>query len=145
MARAYENDLRIRVVTRAKEYQESYQKIADIFDIGIATLKRWIKLYNESGSIESKIPTSTRPRKVNYKKVQKFIEKNPDKTLKEVGEQFKVKDTAILYITKKLNITYKKTLPIRGEKGRFTRRLSKDSKSNSKRKSYLSSMRADLI
>ena len=138
MVQAYSKDLRIKVINRLKNGKENHQEIADNFEIGVATLRRWIRLYKDTGSIDCKIPTVTRPRKVNYKKAQKFIERNPDKTLKEIGEKFGVKDTAILYITKKLNITYKKTLSIRGEKGRFTRRISKSFKPNSKRKSRLS-------
>ncbi len=68
---------------------------------------------------------ATRPRKVDYKKAKRFIEKNPDKTLKKIGNKFGVKDTAILYITKQLNITYKKTLPVRGKTGRFKRNIKK--------------------
>jgi transposase len=108
MVQAYSNDLRIRVINRLKNSKESHQEIADNFEIGVATLRRWIKLQKETGSLDCKVPTVTRPRKVNYKKAQRFIEKNPDKTLKEIGDKFGVKDTAILYITKKLNITYKK-------------------------------------
>jgi transposase len=138
MAQSYSNDLRIRVINRLKDGEESHQEIADNFEIGVATLRRWIKIHKETGSIDCKVPTSTRPRKVDYKKAQKFIEKNPDKTLKEIGEKFGVKDTAILYITKKLNITYKKTLSVRGKTGRSERRISKVSKPNLKRKSHLS-------
>jgi hypothetical protein len=83
-----------------------------------------------------KVPTVTRPRKVNYKKAQKFIEKNPDKTLKEIGAAIGTKDA--LYVIRKLGITYKKTLLVRGAKGRFERGVSKSSKSNPKRKSRLS-------
>ncbi len=81
---------------------------------------------------------TTRPRKVDYEKAGIFIEKNPDKTLKEIGDAFGVKDTAILYIAKQLNITYKKTLPLRGEAGRFAARISGNSKKHSRRKSNLS-------
>jgi transposase len=138
MVKAYGEDLRIRVVNRVKDGQESHQQIADIFDVGIATLRRWIKLHKDTGSVAHIVPTRTRPRKVDYKKVQKFIEKNPDKTLKEIGKKFKVTDKAVWYITKQLGITYKKTLSLRGKTGRFERRISKNSKSNSQRKSHLS-------
>lgn len=138
MVKAYGEDLRIRVVNRVKDGKESHQQVADIFDVGVATLRRWIKLCKDTGSVAHKVPTVTRPRKVDYKKAQKFIEKNPDKTLKEIGEKFKITDKAVWYITKQLGITYKKTIPVRGEKGRFTRRISNHSKSDSKRKSHLS-------
>lgn len=138
MPRPYSKDLRIRVVNRVKESKELHQQIADNFGIGVATLRRWIQLYKETGSVEHKVPTVTRPRKVDYKKVQKFVEKNPDKTLKEIGERFKISAFASHKIIRKLNITYKKTLPVRGKTGRFERRISNSSKSNLKRKSHLS-------
>ena len=138
MVQAYSKDLRIRVINRLKNGKESHQEIADNFEIGVATLRRWIRLHKDTGSLDCRLPTVTRPRKVDYKKAKKFIERNPDKTLKEIGDKFGVKDTAILYITKKLNITYKKTLPLRGKTGRFERVISKSLKPNSKRKSRLS-------
>jgi transposase len=136
MAKAYSEDLRIRVVNRVKENKESHQQIADNYGVGVATLRRWIKLHKDTGSLLHKVPTVTRPRKVNYKKAQKFIEKNPDKTLKEIGAAIGTKDA--LYVIRKLGITYKKTLLVRGAKGRFERGVSKNSKSNPKRKSRLS-------
>ena len=138
MVKAYSEDLRIRIINKVKENKESHEQIANNFSIGVATLRRWIYLYKETGSFSHKIPNVTRPRKVDYKKVQKFIEKNSDKTLKEIGIQFRISAFAVYKITQKLNITYKKTLPVRGAKGRFERRISKNIKSNSQRKSHLS-------
>ena len=138
MPKPYSKDLRIRVVNRVKESKELHQQIADNFGIGVATLRRWIQLYKETGSVEHKVPVVTRPRKVDYKKIQKFVEKNPDKTLKEIGERFKISAFASHKIIRKLCITYKKTLSVRGKTGRFERGVSKNSKSNSKRKSHLS-------
>ena len=127
MPKPYSKDLRIRVVNRVKESKELHQQIADNFGIGVATLRRWIQLYKETGSVEHKVPVVTRPRKVDYKKIQKFVEKNPDKTLKEIGERFKISAFASHKIIRKLGITYKKTLPVRGKAGRFERRISKNS------------------
>jgi len=137
MAKAYSLDLRQRVFDLLAK-GESKLFIEKTLDVTTKTILKWQKRHKEDGSIERIIPTTTRPRKVDYKKAQKFIEKNPDKTLKEIGEEFGVKDTAILYIAKKLNITYKKTLPVRGAKGRFEKGISKDSKRNSRRKPHLS-------
>jgi choline kinase len=47
--------------------------------------------------------------------VKKFIEKNPDKTPKEIGAAIGTKDA--LYVIKRLGITYKKTLSLRGKYG----------------------------
>ena len=138
MAKPYSLDLRIRVIENLVEGNITQAEVANIFKVSLRTVKRWAKLHKKTGSIKPKILISTKPRKVDYKKAQKFIEKNPDKTLKEIGEKFKVTDKAVWYIVRQLGITYKKTLPLRGEKGRFERRVSKDSKRNSKGKSYLS-------
>ena len=108
MPRPYSKDLRIRVINRVKEDKELHQQIADNFGIGVATLRRWIQLYKETGSLDHKVPVVTRPRKVDYKKIQKFIEKNPDKTLKEIGTKFKISAFASYKIIRKLSITYKK-------------------------------------
>ena len=94
------------------------------------------KILEETGSMERIIPTITKPRKANYKKAEKFIKKNPDKTLKEIGDAIGTKDA--LYVIRKLGITYKKTLSVRGKTGRFERRISKDLKENSQRKPHLS-------
>ena len=138
MVKAYSEDLRIRIINKVKENKETHKQIASNFSIGVATLRRWIYLHKETGSVAHRIPTVTRPRKVDYEKIKKFIEKNPDKTLKEIGIQFKISAFAVYKITQKLNIAYKKTLPVRGKTGRFEARISKNSKSNSKRKSDLS-------
>jgi len=95
MPKPYSKDLRIRVVNRVKDGEECHQQIADNFRVGIATLRRWIKLHKDTGSVEHIIPTVTRPRKVNYKKAQKFIEKNPDKTLRACLRSFLISDFGI--------------------------------------------------
>jgi len=136
MAKAYSMDLRERVFDLLAK-GKSKLFIEATLGVSTKTILKWQKRYKDTGLMERVIPRLTRPRKVDYKKAKKFIEKNPDKTLKEIGDKFGVKDTAILYITKQLNITYKKTLPIRGKTGRFTRRISKNLKSNSQRKSGL--------
>lgn len=136
MAKAYSLDLRIRVVNQVKIGKGSHQDIADRFEIGVATLRRWIRLYKDNGSVAHRVPLVTRPRKVDYKKAKVFIEKNPDKTLAEIGLFIGTKNAR--YVMSQLGITYKKTLSLRGKAGRFARRIPKTVKSNSKGKSYLS-------
>jgi len=137
MAKAYSLDLRERVFDLLAK-GKSKLFIEETLGVATKTILKWQKRYEEVGSMERVIPTITRPRKVNYIKIQKFIEKNPDKTLKEIGDKFSITDKAIWHITKRLNITYKKTLSVRGKTGRFERRISKNPQSNSKRKSHLS-------
>ncbi len=137
MAKAYSLDLRKRVFALLVE-GKSKLFIEENLGEATKTILKWQKRYEATGLMDKMIPKLTRPRKVDYKEVQKFVEKNPDKTLREIGDKFGVKDTAILYIIKKLNMTYKKTLPIRGKAGRFERGVSKNPQSNSQRKSHLS-------
>ncbi len=125
MAKAYSLDLRQRVfdlLTKGK----SKLFIEETLGVATKTILKWQKRYEETGSMDRIFPTATKPRKVNYKKAEKFIKKNPDKTLAEIGAAIGTKNT--LYVMRKLGITYKKTLLIRGEKGRFERRISKSSK-----------------
>jgi len=137
MAKAYSLDLRERVFDLLAK-GKSKLFIEETLGVATKTILKWQRHYEKTGSIERVVPAITRPRKVSYKKVQRFIEKNPDKTLREIGDKFKISAFATHKITRKLGITYKKTLPLRGKTGRFERRISKNLKPNSKRKSRLS-------
>lgn len=130
MAKAYSLDLRQRVFDLLAK-GKSKLFIEETLGVATKTILKWQKHYDDTGSMERIIPVKTRPRKVDYKKAAKFIEKNPDKTLKEIGEKFRVTDKAVWYITKQLGITYKKTVSVRGKTGRFERRVSKNLKSDS--------------
>lgn len=128
MAKAYSLDLRQRVFDLlAKGKSKIF--IEETLGVCTKTILKWQRRYKKTGSMERIIPNITRPRKVDYNKVQKFIEENPDKTLKEIGIAIGTKDA--LYVIRKLGITYKKTLPVRGKTGRFARRISENSKTNS--------------
>ena len=137
MAKAYSLDLRQRVFDLLAK-GKSKLFIEEALGVCTKTTLKWQRRYEETGLMDRIIPKLTRPRKVDYNKVQKFIEKNPDKTLKEIGERFKISAFASYKIVRKLEITYKKTLPLRGKTGRFARRISENSKANSPRKSDLS-------
>ena len=118
----YSLDLRERVV-RAVNDGKRHSEIAEMFRIGVATVRRWVKL-SKNGLLKPKVPIVTRPRKVDYMMVKQWVNNNPDKTLKEIGRECNTNDTAILYILRKLNITYKKTISIRGKEGRFKKGVS---------------------
>ncbi len=139
MPLSYSNDLRGRVINCLKQ-GNSQSYVSHTFSISIRSVKRWWKKYNETGSYEpyERVFDLSKLRILDYEKVANFVAKHPDFSLKEIGKEFKTSDSAIFYVLRKLNITYKKTLPIRGAKGRFARRISKDLKRNSQRKTDLS-------
>ncbi len=132
MPQAYSNDLRKRVIGFLED-GVSQSSTAQTFSISIITVKRWWKSYKSTKSYEprQRVFDLSKLRIIDYDKVAAYVEEHPDKTLKDLGKRFKTSDTAILYILRKLNITYKKTLPVRGKAGRFERRVSKNFARNS--------------
>ena len=116
MAKAYSEDLRLKVM---KKYQTTpgitHKQIGEMFDIGVATFRRWLKLLKDTGSLAIKKPQITRPRIVDYEKIVEYVNKNPGKTQREIGKEFNYSGWAIGKILKKLNITYKKKIFIRGK------------------------------
>ena len=57
---------------------------------------------------------------MNYEKIIEYIDKNPDKTQDEAVKHLWLQD--VWYIIKKMKYTYKKTLLVTGEKGRFEKK-----------------------
>jgi len=125
MSKACSNDLR-SIALKLIEDDKTKTDVSDLLGITIQTLCKWWKLYKEKGITEPIKPMFERKTKVDRQDLLFFVKENPDKTLKELGKAFGVSDVGVLKILRKLNITYKKTLLIRGEKGRFKRRVSKE-------------------
>ncbi len=50
MARAYSDDLRLRVVGALEEGHETQNEVAARFRVGIATVRRWWRLQRENGT-----------------------------------------------------------------------------------------------
>lgn len=107
MPKPLSEDLRQRVIDYETEGL-TQRRISDILKVSTSFVSRLIKRYKEENTIKPKIPKVTRPRKIDYIKVKNYIEDNPDKTLKEVGDKFNIHLTASFYIFKKMGITYKK-------------------------------------
>jgi transposase len=105
MPKPLSNDLRERVV---EYYNEGLvqRKIAEILKVSTSFVSRLLSRYKETKNVHPKIPNVTRPRTVDYEKARKYIEANPDKTLKEMGKVLGTKD--MRYVVKKLGITNKK-------------------------------------
>ena len=62
MAKPYSLDLRIRVINKIKEKSLTQLQAAKTFDVGIATIKRWVKINKDSGNLNPKIPTIMTPK-----------------------------------------------------------------------------------
>lgn len=83
-------------------------KVAKLFGVTVQTLCKWWKLYKINNISEPIKPVFIRTLKVDRDVLLRFVEQNPNKTLKEIGQEFGCSNNAIFKILKKLNITYKK-------------------------------------
>jgi putative transposase len=75
MAKAYSEDLREKVISHIMRGC-SKREAAKIFNIGEATVYRWIDLH-EQGDIKPKKRTNY-PRQVDEKKLREYVDHTPD-------------------------------------------------------------------
>jgi len=103
---SYSEDLRKKVIGYLEEghTQESTKKV---FKIGLTTIKRWRKQYEETGSLANK-PLNRSFRKLDPEKLSAYVKEHPDAYLREIGEVFGCTDDTVRLALIKLNITRKK-------------------------------------
>ncbi len=86
---SYSKDLRLKVLG-AVDRGMPRKEVAEVFDVSLATLKRWLKLRRETGGVEAK-PIPGRP-SVKGAALRGWLpeqlEGNPDLTLEEHREAF---------------------------------------------------------
>lgn len=116
MVWAYSVDLRERVL-KYLEKNKDKNTASQLFEVGIATVYRWVKQKREKGHLQPKNRKYVY-RKLDYDLLKKHVEEYPDQFLFEIASQFAVTEQAIFYALKKLKITRKKRL-------RFTRNAMK--------------------
>ena len=105
MAKAYSEDLRKKVISHIMSGC-SKREAAKIFNVGEATVYRWIELHKQ-GDIKPKKRTEY-PRKVDEKKLREYVEQNPDHTLTQIAEALGLKFQNVGKWLKRLKITRKK-------------------------------------
>jgi transposase len=108
MSTSYSLDLRTKVITALKN-GSLQRNVAKRFKISLSTVKRYWKLYKENGDIKPKKRVNSWKRKVNYDEVIFFVKNNSDKTLQEIGENFKITARSVFYILRAMNFTFKKS------------------------------------
>jgi len=113
---AYSVDLRKRAVAAVIEKGRNQEEVADTFDIGLATLSRWLKQQREKGHL---IPTSppgpqAKVTPTLYPQVRKLVKDHPDATLAEYCQlleestDIKIGVSAMWRTFSRLKITRKK-------------------------------------
>lgn len=105
MARAYTLDLREKVISFINR-GGGRREASKLFSIGEDTIYRWIRR-NKSGDLAPKKRTDFRT-KVPLETLRKYVEDNPDHTLKEIGLAVNLSGSKVWKHLKRLNLTRKK-------------------------------------
>ena len=112
---AYSLDLRHKVVAHI-ESGCNIVSAAKIFGIGERTIRRWLILKKETGSLIKKPHGGGRPYKAKPSELEEYIAANPDKTLEELALEFSAGKTSIWRCLKKINYVNKKNSTLRRKK-----------------------------
>jgi transposase len=106
MPKAYSVDLRNKVIAFLEKTPDT-QKASQIFQIGTATIYRWVSQKKKKGTLEPKRRAYAYKR-IDDQKLIKYVEDNPDHFLFEIGKHFNLTPQAIFYALRRLKITRKK-------------------------------------
>lgn len=106
MCKAYSVDLRKRVLSYLESNNDK-KAASKLFDVGIATVYRWVRQQKEKGHVEPHHREYVY-RKLDYNLLAQYIKEHSDSFLVEIAEHFSVTEQAIFYALKKLKITRKK-------------------------------------
>lgn len=87
MGKGYSKDLRMRAVAAYERGDGTYAEISERFDIGEATLNRWLRLKRETGSVAHR-PLGGGNRSVfdseGLERLVALVEERPDATVAEL-------------------------------------------------------------
>ena len=108
MAKTYSLDLREKVLSYTKKGGRK-KEVSKLFEIGEATIYRWIKLH-EKGNLLPKKRTSFY-QKVDPEQLKKYMQENPDHTLKQIGSALTLGQTTVFEWLNRMKITRKKRRP----------------------------------
>jgi transposase len=99
-------ELRERIVSFV-EAGNKQTVAAKIFNVTTATVKNYLKMKKDKGSLSPK-PLNRTFRKIDPVELAAFFEKNPDAPLKAASSHFGVTESGIFRALKKVKITLKK-------------------------------------
>jgi transposase len=111
---AYSVDLRSRVIDFVNK-GNTHEETSLIFNVGTATIGRWMTLLSETGSLEKR-PLNRSASKFNSEKLNSYIEENSDALLKDVAEHFGGSISGVFYALEREKITLKKRALLQGKR-----------------------------
>ena len=103
---AYSTDLRSRVIDFLRE-GHTQEETSLVFKVGTTTIKSWLSLLSETGSLEKR-PLNREASIFDSEKLNAYIEENPNALLKDVAEHFGGSITGAFYALEREKITLKK-------------------------------------
>ncbi|WP_265026143.1 MULTISPECIES: transposase [unclassified Wolbachia] len=103
----YSVDLRKKAVSLV-EKGKSKTEVAELFEIGIATLYRWLKKKSAGQDLRATKSVGF-IRKIDPKILADYVKKHPDHTLAEMKQNLGFGISAIWYRLRQLKITLKKS------------------------------------
>ena len=118
---SYSIDFRRKVLSVRKKDELTISEVANRFNIGIATVVRWIR------KLEKKPYRRIKPSKIDLKSLAKDVLDYPDAYHGERAERFNVDASAVCYALKRLGVSYKKNTKTPKSERRRTTYLSKES------------------
>lgn len=117
--KAYDLDLRKKIINAFCNKEGSYRKLAKIFNVSLSFIQKLIGRYLDTGTIEPLPHKSNNPAKIkeeHYQILRKLVLENNDATLEELcikmeqKTKLKVSRSAMSRTLEKLQITRKKNL-----------------------------------
>lgn len=119
----YSLDLRNKVIKFIEE-GNSITLASKIFDMARSTIHKWLNRKKLTGNLERLPRGGGFKSKVNAKKFKEYINDNPDKTLKEIGNYFGISSEGASYNLKKHGYVYKKNTSLPRKKRRVKKEVS---------------------
>ena len=82
-------EVRKRVVAAHREGKGTYAELADVFQVGEASVSRWLRLDRETGSLEPKPPPGRAPKLDERGRavLRELVEQDNDATLAELASR----------------------------------------------------------
>ena len=85
---AYDKKYRTRVVEYILE-GHTQEETAKVFKVGTTSIKRWIAVYEATGSTGGGYTVSNRsPKKIEPEKLEAYMNEHPDAFLREIADKF---------------------------------------------------------
>ena len=115
----YSKDLRKKVINYLNK-EKTQKEASQVFQIHRNTISRWSNRYKKEVNYDAKKRLGCKS-KLDYKKVELFVENNEDVKLSDIGAEFAISKGYAAVVLKRLGFSYKKTFTYVPSESRKTR------------------------